>query len=243
MKYREGMAVIDSHTHWGPSAVLGLQVSTEELLLQAKEAGVERVVIFPFPSTALQDEGVNEEVLQVSKLHPLFIPYYYIPEDLKPIPRGKGFFGGKWHWVRGVQDCSSNYRVLEDPRLGPFIEEMEDIGLPMVFEEELAFTQAFVAKTRHLRVIIPHMGLLGGRSEEFLEAFAKRENVYFDTSLASPFTTERFVKRIGPHRVIFGSDVPFGRMKTEVEKVLRLPIRDEDKEAILGGNLRRILNL
>lgn len=223
--------------------LLGLHVSTEELLLQAKEAGVERVVIFPFPSAALQDEGINEEVLRTSKQHPLFIPYYYIPDDLRPIPRGRGFFGGKWHWVRGVQDCSSNYQVLEDPRLEPFIEEMEEMGLPLVFEEELAFTQAFVAKTRRLKVIIPHMGLLGGRPEEFLEAFAERENVYFDTSLASTSTIERFVKRIGPHRVIFGSDVPFGRMKTEVEKVLRLPIRDEDKEAILGDNLRRILSL
>jgi len=222
---------------------LGIEVTTEELLRQAMGAGVDRVVIFPFPSMALKDERINDEVLEVAKTHPAFIPYYYIPDDLRPIPKGRGFLGGKWHWVRGVQDARSNYKVLEDPRLGPFIEAMEELDLPLVFEEEFAFTQAFVSRTRTLKVIIPHLGMLGGEPEEFLEAFAHRDNVFFDTSLANPSTIERFIRRIGSHRILFGSDVPFGSMKAELEKVLRLPIGEEEKEAILGGNLRRLLGL
>lgn len=50
--------------------------------------------------------------------------------------------------MRGIQDCASNYHVLEDPKLDHFIEASEQIGLPIVFEEELAFTEAFVKKTK-----------------------------------------------------------------------------------------------
>lgn len=209
------MEIIDSHTHWGPSKTMGMEVTTAGLLRQAEQSGVGRIVIFPFPSQALADEGVNDEVLAVARRDETFIPYYYIPDDLRPIPREKGFSGGKWHWTRGVQDSSSNYKVLDDPRLGGFIEESERIDLPIIFEEELAFTKTFVGMTKTLKVIIPHLGLLGGNPLDFLAAFKQRENCYFDTALAGQETILRFVKEIGAQRVLFGSDIPFGQMKTE----------------------------
>ena len=170
-----------------------------------------------------------------------FIPYYYIPETMSPIPEGKGFYGGKWHWMRGIQDCSSNYQVLEDPKLKEFIEASEKIDLPIVFEEELSFTEAFVRKTKNLKIIIPHLGMLGGNPIDFLHTFKARENVYFDTALASPDTVMRFIENIGHERVLFGSDIPFGTMKWELEKILSLPISDDKKEWILCKNLKRLI--
>jgi hypothetical protein len=58
------MEIIDSHMHWGPSVTLGIKVTTEELLYQAKTRSVDGIVIFPFPSQALADEGINDEVLR-----------------------------------------------------------------------------------------------------------------------------------------------------------------------------------
>src|SRR4030043_1441380 len=237
------MEIIDSHTHWGPSIALGTEVTTNELLQQAKESGVDRIVAFPFPSTAIKDESINDKVLELGKKNGKFIPYYYIPEDLRPIPKERNFYGGKWHWVRGVQDCSSNYRVLEDPGLDSFIEASEKVGLPIVFEEELAFTEAFVKKTKILKIIIPHLGMLGGNPMDFLQAFKSRENVHFDTALASTDNIMGFIDKVGTERILFGSDIPFGTMKGELGKVLSLPIGDDKKERILSKNLKKLIGL
>lgn len=238
------MEIIDSHIHWGGSLALpGVNITTQELLRQAEENGVDRMVIFPFPSTAIADRRINETLLTEAEAIDNFIPYYYIPDDLLPMPSEKGFYGGKWHWVRGVQDCSSNYDVLKDPRLGKFIEESEASDLPLVFEEELAFTEAFVKMTRTLKVIIPHMGMLGGSPPDFLRAFKDRDNVYFDTSLASPQTVIEFEEKIGSERILFGSDIPFGTMKRELEKVLSLPIGDDKKEQICSRNIKKLIGL
>jgi len=222
---------------------MGIEVTTEELLRQAEQSGVSQIVIFPFPSMALAEEGINERLLDEANRTKKFIPYYYIPETMKPIPEGKGFYGGKWHWMRGIQDCSSNYQALEDPKLREFIETSERIDLPIVFEEELAFTEAFVRKTKNLKIIIPHLGMLGGNPMDFLHAFKGRENVYFDTALASSDTVIKFIEKIGYERILFGSDIPFGTMKWEVEKVLSLPIEDDKKEWIFSKNLKRLIGL
>jgi len=235
--------IIDSHTHWGPSVTMGTEVTTEELLGQAEQSGVSRIVIFPFPSTALADEEINQRLLDEAKRIKKFVPYYYIPETMKPIPEDKGFYGGKWHWMRGIQDCSSNYQALKDPRLGEFIEASERIDLPIVLEEEFAFTEVFIKKTKSLKIIIPHLGGLGGNPMDFLGTFKGRDNIYFDTALAGSDTVMKFIDKIGHERIIFGSDIPFGTMKWELEKVLSLPIGEEKKEQIFSKNLRRLIGL
>jgi hypothetical protein len=240
---RGEMEIIDSHTHWGLSVTMGTEVTTKELLMQAEQCAVDRIVIFPFPSMALANEKINEELLYEANRNEKFIPYYYIPETMKPIPSGKGFYGGKWHWMRGIQDCSSNYQALKDPKVEEFIEASEKIDLPIVFEEELAFTETFVKKTKNLKIIIPHMGMLGGNPMDFLQAFKSRENIYFDTALASTNNLMGFIDKVGAERILFGSDIPFGTMKGELEKILSLPIEDDKKERILSKNLKKLIGL
>jgi len=124
-----------------------------------------------------------------------------------------------------------------------FIEASESIDLPIIFEEDLAFTEIFVKRTKSLKLIIPHMGMLGGSPLDFLEAFEKYPNVYFDTSLASSGVVKRFIDTIGPERILFGSDIPFGTMKTELEKILSLRVGNEEKELLLSKNLKRLIGL
>jgi hypothetical protein len=130
--------VIDSHSHWGPSLSMGVTVSTSELLKQQKEAGVDYVIIIPFPSTAIENNSINVPILSEARKIESFFPYHYIRENydnegFNPLP--DDYFGGKWHWMRGSQDSASNYSVLRDPLLPALAEKIRKTGKPVIFEE------------------------------------------------------------------------------------------------------------
>ena len=238
--------IIDSHSHWGPSLSMGTEVTTAELQRQLKESGISYVILIPFPSTAIANNDINVKLLQETRRIQSFIPYHYIRENydadgFNPIPQE--YYGGKWHWMRGWQDSASNYKVLDDPDLPALIEKLQKINKPIVFEEDLDFTERFVDMTEGLPLIIPHLGLLGGNPYDFLRTFKDNDSIYFDTALASREQIRKFVETIGPERVIFGSDVPFGSMRSELEKVLSLPIPQEDKELLLYKNIIKLAKL
>ncbi|HOO41421.1 MAG TPA: hypothetical protein PK653_08250, partial [Syntrophales bacterium] len=159
--------IIDSHVHWGPSVSMGMEVTTQMILREQKESGVTHVIILPFPSTAILSNDINVQLLDETRKISHFIPYFYIRENFSPIP--PAYYGGKWHWMRGWQDTESNYDVLEDPDLPELVEKLESSGKPIIFEEELDFTLQFVDRFPELKLIIPHLGMLGGNPLDFLK--------------------------------------------------------------------------
>lgn len=238
--------IIDSHTHWGPSITMSTTVTTKELQKQQEESGVTHVVIMPFPSTAIENNEINVKVFEETKRVQNFIPYHYIREDygrsgFNPIPTV--YFGGKWHWMRGVQDSTSNYKVLKDRALQELVKKIDLTEKPVIFEEELEFTRKFVDLFPDTMLIIPHLGMLGGDPLDFLTSFKNHDNIYFDTALTSQNTILEFIETIGSDRILFGSDVPFGSMKNELSKILSLPISNTDKECILSKNIIKLAHL
>jgi predicted TIM-barrel fold metal-dependent hydrolase len=145
--------------------------------------------------------------------------------------------------MRGWQDTASNYKVLDDPALPELIEKLRKINKPIVFEEDLDFTEKFVDTAAGVTLIIPHLGLLGGNPYDFLRAFKHNKSIYFDTALASRDQILKFVETIGPERVLFGSDVPFGSMRSELDKILSLSVSHEDKEMLLFKNIIELAKL
>ena len=123
------------------------------------------------------------------------------------------------------------------------IEKIVSTGKPVVFEEDLEFTRTFVEMFPDMTIIIPHLGLLGGYPLDFLKAFKKNENVYFDTALGSRDMIFEFIRTIGPERVLYGSDVPFGTMRSELAKVTSLSLSHKEKELVLSGNVTRLARL
>jgi predicted TIM-barrel fold metal-dependent hydrolase len=45
----------------------------------------------------------------------------------------------------------------------------------------------------------------------------------------------------GSHRILFGSDSPWGEQKADVERILALPLDDEEKQSIFFKNAQRLL--
>lgn len=213
-----------------------------EVRRQMREAGVDLAVVFPFPSTAVSQPSIIDWVAEQAEADGSLIPFYYAPNDLTP-PRSRRFKGVKWHWVRGVSDAKSNYEVLKDPRLDGFIEAVRRLEVPIIFEEELEFTVSFVQRYTDVVVVIPHLGMLGGPPRAFLKKLKGLDHVYFDTSLAPPSLVAEFIEVIGAERVLFGSDIPFGYMPSELGKLNTLKLDEATQGALLGGNAARLLRL
>ena len=160
---------------------------------------------------------------------------------------------------------------LDDPRYLRILERAGELGLIVVAHAGFDIGYPGVVRCspemalRTARqvgpaiLVLAHMG--GWRSWDEVEALLPETGVYLDTAFSlgdipsdgwyAPeelpmLDQERFVRmvrRFGAHRVLFGTDSPWGGQARELEQLRALPLRPEERDAILGGNARRLLKL
>jgi len=132
----------------------------------------------------------------------------------------------------------------------PILEVADHYNLTVLFHsgESWLTLPGFVWDLAHdfpnTQFIIGHSGLYGFDAEAV--AVAKRkENLWLDTTeLYPPERIRMIVDAIGKERLLFGVDAPYINAGCELEKVLRFSrLRDDELEAVLGGNLARLLGL
>ena len=112
-----------------------------------------------------------------------------------------------------------------------------------------------------LQLILAHMG--GWRNWDQVEELLPHTHVYLDTAYAlgriahrgdGHFAPEeldlmskaqflRMVDTFGAHRILFGTDSPWGDQSADVASIRALPLSPEERDAILGGNAQRLLGL
>ncbi|MDR3112992.1 MAG: amidohydrolase family protein, partial [Endomicrobium sp.] len=136
-------------------------------------------------------------------------------------------------------------------------EELEKYSLPVLFHCGVELSSKgevrsspdrilnVLNKFPNLKVICAHMGgyLMWNEALEKLGG----KNVYFDTSdsireMGDDLRNEFFAKH-GFDKILFGSDFPLEYPKTEINFIKSLNISEENKEKILGGNIKKLLNL
>ena len=94
------------------------------------------------------------------------------------------------------------------------------------------------------KYIVAHqMGL-----EQVIKYGKDLTNIYFDISTYYIVSEKRILKAMkyfGADHVLLGSDSPLGydNLERNIEKIKKMNITDEEKEMILGGNVKRLLNL
>ena len=165
-------------------------------------------------------------------------PYFFIWNDFAVEQLSAAHKGIKWH--RHPYEPRYNY---SDPRCAAAIEEIRSRNMPVCLEEEFQNTLYFIRKTAPgVKVIIPHCGILNGGYELLLRhGIWGMPNVYADTALAPAEYISDYINRYGCERLMFGSDFPFGDPASELHRVLRLNLSEEQKESIIGLNVARLL--
>ena len=96
----------------------------------------------------------------------------------------------------------------------------------------------------NLKLIIAHLFGL----ELFIKENFKDDNLYFDSSCPQLISEKRLmiaIRFIGINKIIFGTDTPYGRDNIDkyMKKIKNLNISAQDRDLILGENLRKLLKL
>ncbi|HPC73062.1 MAG TPA: amidohydrolase family protein [Syntrophales bacterium] len=183
-------------------------------------------------------QRANEYVLKLQQSNENIFGYYFVWNDFRREELKKGYRGVKWH--RHEYEPLYNY---DDPRCEDFLQEIYRLQLPVVLEESFENTLYMLRRIDgRTPVIIPHMGgLNGGFTALFQAKIWDDETIFADTALATPYEMDIFLKRYGSGRLLFGSDFPFGYPGSELAKVQRLKLRDEDYEKVVSTNILKLV--
>ncbi|MCF7855651.1 MAG: amidohydrolase family protein [Candidatus Pacebacteria bacterium] len=245
--------IIDIHTHLPAKS----GVSTATILSEARRLGITRLVnlgAWPLNATPEQVQSANDETMRLVRRHPDTLTGFAF---LNP-NHEKGFVLGEISrcvengGLRGIKlEVERNAR---DPRLDPIMDACASLDIPVLHhswnktvgkvlgESSPAGIAHLGARRPRTIIVMAHLTACGMRGILDIEPYP---NVYVDTSGSQPFSgiVEYAVKRLGPERILFGSDIPGRDFSCQLGRVLGAGIGARDRDLILGINAERLLQL
>ena len=235
----------------------------QTLIAQMDEAGVEQSIIYAVeaPLVYASNEYVHslctqfpDRLMGFASVNPLSPD---APAVLERAVREMGLSGLKLHPpLQGF--------FPDDEAVFPVYKKAADLDIPVVFHVgstpfgsmvRLAHANPLLIdevaiRFPTLRIMLTHLGTLW-HNEAFM-VVEKNPNVFIDTAAyvteITNILTPDMVHRIGPDKIIFGTDypMPYGnrahRMKDFVDCIKALNLPEETIAGIFSGNLERLLH-
>jgi hypothetical protein len=246
-KYR----IIDCHAHVGicrePGTTEELSapwdtVADAEIILQhAKEAGIDKTIIFPIDNTSYKE--ANEDIARTCQRYPErfagFCRHDSETEErgtIRPMMfheiRELGLGGLKLH-------TQPNAEILDAAR---------DLGIPVLYDsnQHVELFEEFLPFYPTVNFIAPHLG--SDQSDDWREhlltiELAKRyQNFHVDTAaVVLTEYLEKAIREVPAEQILFGSDEPEIDCRLELFKLQVLNLPEEKARLIFGGNIERLL--
>lgn len=236
--------VIDSHTHIGEFPSFNVKLDARGLISIMNEWDIQKALVFTVPNSLtleaikryegrlyglvwvnphegdkavrLVDEAITQWGFKGLKMHPLIDAY--LPDQKIVFP---------------ILDkaCKHNVPILFHCGHPPWSLPWHFGNLADIYPEAT--------------IILGHMG--HGHIvyiNAAIEVAKRHENIILETS-AMPMHSKikEAVLEVGEHRVIYGSDVPFGHPAFEIKKVETAGLTKKQLNLVLEQNARRIFNL
>lgn len=263
------MEIINAHAHIYPEKIAKKATDTigvfydiemempagtaERLLEDGRAAGISRYVVHSVATTAHQVRSINEFILRETKAHPEFIGFITLHQELSDEELSheiewalqNGFKGIKLHPDFQKFDVDGKgaerlYRAVGG-RL-PFLLHMGDDRYTYSKPERLV---RMAKKYPETTFIAAHFG--GYRCWDDAILYRGLPNVYFDTCSSLPFIdaarARELIDLLGADRFFFATDFPMWDSVGELSRFDAIPLSDAEREAILGGNIKRLLQL
>jgi uncharacterized protein len=133
--------------------------------------------------------------------------------------------------------------TLADWCAGPLLDVLDAARLPLLLDiEAVSWEEIFglLHKYQRLPVVVSNCSY---RHNRYLYPLWERfDNLYVETCrFLGAGTIEDVVRRFGPGRLLFGSNMPVYTGTAIVARITYADISREDKEAIASGNLKRLI--
>lgn len=261
------MTIIDTHAHIYPDAIAekaarsigtfyGIPMCMDgtlgQLIRHGTAAGISRFLVHSVAITPSRVHSVNDYLMRVCAERPdrligfgtMHPGYEDVPGELDRI-KAAGLHGIKLH-----PDIQAF--LLDDRRAVAMFRAMAERGLPALIhtgDSRHAYSEPrrmsrVLDQVPDLKVICAH---LGGWSvwNDAWRILAGRPNVWVDTSSSlyalEPEEAARIIRHYGADRVFFGTDYPMWKPGEEVERFMRLPLTEGERESILHLNFEAFL--
>lgn len=259
--------IIDAHAHIFPNKIaekaaagigsfydmkVDYNGTLETLLREGGEAGVDRFIVQSVATVPTQVIPINNFISQsVEKFPDKLIGFGAMHPDFEDIEGeieriyALGLKGIKLH---------SDFQQfnIDDEKALPIYENAQRLGLPILFHIGDS-RYDYSSPERLLNVVkkFPNLTVIGAHFagwsmwDKGAELF-DHSGIYTDCSSSlyamTPEHAAELIRKIGVHRVMWGTDYPMWSAKEELERFDRLPLTDRERELILSENALRLIN-
>ena len=118
-----------------------------------------------------------------------------------------------------------------------------DIGLPEPVHCTPQMARNVIDDVHPNHLVLAHMG--GWKLWDDVERLLVGQNVFFDTAFTDTYISQeqfvRIIKNHGAGKILYATDSPWSGQKETIELIRNLPLTEDEKEMILGGNAERLL--
>ncbi len=227
----------------------------EGLLKENKENGISRCLIHSVATNVHQVYSINDFVHDQCLMHKEFFGFMALHPDMDEDDINKEVERAMSLGLKGVKlhpDCQKFY--IDEDRAEKIYRVVEG-KLPILMHMgdaryDYSDTKRLVdVLNRHkdLIVIAAHMGGYTKWDKVDLYKQIKNDNFYFDTSsslsLLSKEQATDIIRKFGVEKFFFGSDYPMWNANEELSLLNNLLLTDDEKEKILGLNIKNFLKL
>ena len=246
--------ILDGHTHLFSQFGFLRGMDAGEFVDKLKSQRVDGAVVMTLEGFTKDDSRLyNDQLHAATERYPEYLCAFGTvhPRDgsgaiseMQRCVKELGMKGFKFHpWLQAF--CASGREMF------PIVQEAVALDVPLLFHDGTppyctSLQIAYLARCfPEATIILGHSGLRD-YWREALYAAMEYENIILQFCGTPDIAMREMIEQVGPERCIFGSDFPFpgdSCIELAVSQIKNLDVSDAAKDAILGENLKRILNL
>ncbi len=263
------MEIIDAHAHIYPEKIAAKATDTigvfydikmempagtaEQLIKDGCKAGITGYVVHSVATTAHQVRSINEFIRRECESHPEFIGFITLHQDLSEEEIAAEIDFALKNNLKGIKLHPDFQKFNIDDESAERFYRAAEGKLPILLhmgDDRYDFSKParlvkMAKKYPGVNFIAAHFG--GYRCWSDAPLYKGLDNVYFDTCSSLPFISaekaRELIDMFGADKFFFGTDFPMWDATGELERFNQIPMTKSEREMILAGNIKKLLNI